>query len=69
MSLSTINKVCYTLCVVSVCGSAVSGLLIVWLEAFESGWRVLMSFLILLLAAATMIAVNTTLARPRPPRE
>ncbi len=62
MRLALVNKICYTICVVSVCGSTITGLWMVWSEdADQIAWRFLMSFLILFLAAGAMIAVNAAL--------
>ncbi len=66
MSLKVINRVCYTLCVVSICGSALTGMGVVWLDPVDDApWRILASFLILFFAAGATLAVNNELARSR----
>ncbi len=64
MKIAAINKICYTACVISICGSAIVGMAMVWSDSLDDTlWRVLMSFLILFLAAGGMLAVNNTFMR------
>ena len=64
MSLKAINRACYTLCVVSICGSVLAGMGMVWVTDFDEAlWQIPASFLILFFAAGATLAVNNELAR------
>ncbi len=64
MSMIVFNRVCYTLCAVSICGGAATSMAMVWItEDHDSLWRVLLSFLILFLAGAAMLSINITIMR------
>ena len=63
MKTGVINRVCYAICVLSISGAFVTGLLMIWTElSDESMWKLLMTFLVMLLAAGGMIAVTRAVA-------
>lgn len=59
MKPEMVYRICYAVCILAIFGGFTTGMLMIWTEiSSESSWRFLMTFLVILLTAGSIIAVT-----------
>ncbi len=68
MRLQSLNKICFTICIVCIVAGAVLSLAMIWLDLLneEFMWKLWLTVGVLLLSSALTLSISKTLAlKPR----